>query len=140
MSGKRAKALRAEFRRIYGRYPRRRADIEKRAVRGRAKSGEKDVPIGVALGRNITERHTFEDVINGVAQLVTKTRQVLRQIFEVRVTSPSEWRRWKRTGPAERLEFEIWMGWRNRRHPGILQVDPRGRALIAPAMELPRAA
>jgi hypothetical protein len=87
MSGKRAKRLRAEFVKQFGRFP-------KRTRTSKGHLQKNNVTQGVPIAA--THKVETEEKINGIIRKVTRTRRILRAIFEVTVTAPSEWRRWKR--------------------------------------------
>ncbi len=77
MSGSAAKRLRAQFRATYGRGPR---------------------PAEVSYGSVVAGKDGKQVVIRVV-------RHLWRRVFNVKVTQPSEWRRWKKVG-GDRVAFE----------------------------------
>jgi hypothetical protein len=93
MSGKRAKRLRAEFFSAFGRWP------KKSRFSQRCMS-----TVGVPLGR-ATQTVETTKLVKRIFRPVKFVQRILRAVFTVDVTSPSEWRRWKKAA-GDRQAFE----------------------------------
>lgn len=98
MSGKRAKRLRAEFLEAFGRYP------KKTRMTGTVKKLKNGKTVGVALG-HATYKEERQEEVNGIFRKVMYVLRIMRPVFNVKVNSPSEWRRWKKAG-GDRQAFQ----------------------------------